>query len=1102
MDPKQINLSFKDAESDKVYHVSLEKSSKLFVVNFAYGKRGGNLKEGTKTPEPVAYDKALAIYEKLVKSKTDKSYVAEGLAKTTNGKAKTESKVKVKTKVSSQSAIQKSESVFLLKENPNSNDGLFQAILEQVDENHFKVFTYSGKVGESLIDKERTIEGGCNYKKAKSIYNGQVNKRLKTQTILSVMDPSWNKELDVTALVKELKTLIDEEQDVITFLKKLSNDEKASLEADVRAMFWPIQILTKFNASPEKQLQLIAPVAIVFLTRLEMGTCRFYIDRQFEDSNFDKILPWFVPNWFGESVVRYEMEYFKAMEYAKNGYWDVKSASNKFGANIFESIILDDGKTVDFEKLFLYPETLETHLFNLFHTPPVLYKGFFEKSIQIFPRLLKEKKIDRKKLLSHLLNQDIKKEIHDDEHALWCLEIATAINTTPSELESGQEFILEHVISDNKELDAKICELLTVLIEQKKIKVDEFLIKLKAHLPLITNANLVLLLPVLEKLIETNADATPNVMSTISLGLKHKKKNVVTPIQKFFKKHDASTLVVKVNTQIEEENKPKPITDEDLGSLSLEQIEKVSQLLLSADDGNTKVAFAILENQEFPKILLTEIFSLYKITSDKKLKQRALDILNQHGSKKLKDKLESKLSLGEAKSQHMAKEKTIKENIIYYVEGNELDGLKLAQALYKKHGVGVTYLLQEAPEERQMEMFQTFVDGSKLKLNGMSLTKLPPAIFEFPALTEIDLSNNKLGSLPAKIGTFTNLRVLNVGQNKIKTINKNIKKLTKLEELYLNDNVLKDGVPAEVFELSELRVLDLTQSKDDKRSHIMPDNITNLKKLEVFKLDYCQYRQVRECDAYSNYPQIKEVTGKPIDLEPLTVAETAFDQGDLSPVSYVLKNGDSRLIKKVLDHYYDPKKKSFDFTRIYLEHLPKEILDYEVKVLDLTRTQLGSDKLYTDLDYKTIDKERTALIAELKQLEALTIDGCGLRGIADLSGLVHLKKLIIDNYKLNELFDFTHFQKLEELILDGMHLKELPKGIFTLKNLKKLKLIRCVDYDGNNRPTGEDFEELKNLTKLELFGLRISFEKEDKEYKTIGTYLPKGCVYEPNCYSS
>ena len=72
-----IDLYFCEDNSDKEYHASIEPDGDGYVVNFAYGRRGGNLKEGTKTPEPVDYETAKKIYDKLVESKLAKGYQTE-----------------------------------------------------------------------------------------------------------------------------------------------------------------------------------------------------------------------------------------------------------------------------------------------------------------------------------------------------------------------------------------------------------------------------------------------------------------------------------------------------------------------------------------------------------------------------------------------------------------------------------------------------------------------------------------------------------------------------------------------------------------------------------------------------------------------------------------------------------------------------------------------------------------------------------------------------------------------------------------------------------------------------------------------------------------
>ena len=75
---ENIELRYQEGSSDKVYRAAVGASGDGFVVNFAFGRRGATPSTGTKTPQPVAYDEAVKVYEKLVKSKTAKGYVPFG----------------------------------------------------------------------------------------------------------------------------------------------------------------------------------------------------------------------------------------------------------------------------------------------------------------------------------------------------------------------------------------------------------------------------------------------------------------------------------------------------------------------------------------------------------------------------------------------------------------------------------------------------------------------------------------------------------------------------------------------------------------------------------------------------------------------------------------------------------------------------------------------------------------------------------------------------------------------------------------------------------------------------------------------------------------
>jgi len=79
---ESATLYFKSGSSDKVYHAQIDAADDGgFVVNVAYGRRGGTLSTGTKTKTPVDYAAALRIFEKVLSEKRSKGYT-EGITGT------------------------------------------------------------------------------------------------------------------------------------------------------------------------------------------------------------------------------------------------------------------------------------------------------------------------------------------------------------------------------------------------------------------------------------------------------------------------------------------------------------------------------------------------------------------------------------------------------------------------------------------------------------------------------------------------------------------------------------------------------------------------------------------------------------------------------------------------------------------------------------------------------------------------------------------------------------------------------------------------------------------------------------------------------------
>ena len=72
---KQSLLYFKEGNSDKAYEIDLcDVGNNKYVVNFRYGRKGSNLKEGSKTPVPVSLAEAEKIYNAVEEEKLLKGY--------------------------------------------------------------------------------------------------------------------------------------------------------------------------------------------------------------------------------------------------------------------------------------------------------------------------------------------------------------------------------------------------------------------------------------------------------------------------------------------------------------------------------------------------------------------------------------------------------------------------------------------------------------------------------------------------------------------------------------------------------------------------------------------------------------------------------------------------------------------------------------------------------------------------------------------------------------------------------------------------------------------------------------------------------------------
>lgn len=115
----------------------------------------------------------------------------------------------------------------------------------------------------------------------------------------------------------------------------------------------------------------------------------------------------------------------------------------------------------------------------------------------------------------------------------------------------------------------------------------------------------------------------------------------------------------------------------------------------------------------------------------------------------------------------------------------------------------------------------------RLKLRRKGLTEIPPEVFNFPNLQELDLGSNKIQNLPANIGELKNLKILRLNRNKINAVGKEIGNLSNLIYLDLGRNQIQ-ALP---FEIGKLKKLEFLQIWGNEIT-MLPESINDLTSLK------------------------------------------------------------------------------------------------------------------------------------------------------------------------------------------------------------------------------------------------------------------------------
>jgi len=436
-------------------------------------------------------------------------------------------------------------------------------------------------------------------------------------------------------------------------------------------------------------------------------------------------------------------------------------------------------------------------------------------------------------------------------------------------------------------------------------------------------------------------------------------------------------------------------------------------------------------------------------------------------------------SLSLSKEEHAPT--VISTHIAKYGKVQLLTPIAIAQALFQKWGSGAHYILHYGTMEEQHALLEACIKEDCFQLQYADLQTFPPALFDYPDLKAIDLSHNHIRSIPAKINTFQQLEVLRLSQNHLKKITKRILELPELKELYLDGNLMNE-LPDYIGDLSSLEKLDIT-AMTNANMYIgveLPPKLQQLKKLRAIGLaNYAKQGQAPAYySPYRNYPTIswlESQTAQALNLAPLELAKTAFEQQG-EAVAYLLRYCDDPIfLTKVLASFYDPATKTMDFKGCYLEYLPVALTHFDIHHLCLDGCQIGLLGSYftkeeeLEKGHTIIDQERLAVISQLSNLQSLSLQHCSLTALP--KGLERLEQL---NY-LNCQHNF---------------LKKIPKALGELSALQTLLLYQAVSaHESIELP--QSFKGLQQLKEFSLYFYQMNPILYQEQLLAL---LPANCI--------
>ncbi|WBM73836.1 leucine-rich repeat domain-containing protein [Saprospira grandis] len=510
---------------------------------------------------------------------------------------------------------------------------------------------------------------------------------------------------------------------------------------------------------------------------------------------------------------------------------------------------------------------------------------------------------------------------------------------------------------------------------------------------------------------------------------------------------------------------PNRFTTDELANLLL--------LLRSSQPENVELAFSLLAEGPQPPQLLAALFYVYQFAPTASIAEAAERLLRANprlAASGVMDFYWQQISRSLLLS---SQEKTLAQQLHLCQAEADLPAKLLAEWLYEDHKLGAYYLLDGG---RKADADLSFCQkGDLIDLSQAGLEEFPLAVLAHKNLRHLRLNDNFLRRLPPEIAELEQLEVLELSGNQLRKLPKALLSLKQLKRLELGRNNLKQ-FPSFLAELPQLEALELTGScqVNLQRGLALPEEFCRAPKLR--QLGLANYKRpsqsLKAYTPFHNYPHFSELqlpAGQRLPLEqPLAMAALAFEQNKEGLAFLLRYSEDSEQKRRLLAHFYQEEAKTMDLSGQYLEHLPAEIADFDIEILDLSQCRLGlvgsyyKQKEELSKGAKQVDRERLHILGQLKNMRALSLKNCSLTALPA------------------SLFDLPN---LEDLDLSYNLLEEFPENWRGLPNLQRLSFYQSFSVYSPSLELPSSFLQLKQLRELRFYLHRAAKEGVKEQIK-------------------